>query len=165
MKLNWIRKIHWGRRIWSELLPVQSPCKLCKNVEWEKSPFIRKNKMYNYINKVQNEKSYAKGCRQSDALRRVELPVLDKEWKEKKHCSEVIVKEPGCPQTTIVIQAARRPSSAMRWRLACLLGVHSNPRTVHGAPRGWSHLSRVLPHPTLMDLVKTGRQRLGKTFE
>lgn len=35
--------------------------------------------MHNYINKVQNEKSYAKGCRQSDALGRVELPVLDKE--------------------------------------------------------------------------------------
>lgn len=33
--------------------------------------------MRDYITKV--EKSYAKGCRHSDALGREELPVLDKE--------------------------------------------------------------------------------------
>ena len=39
------------------------------------------------------------------------------------------------------------------------------PQDSQRVPRGWSHLSRVLPHATLMDLVKAGRQRLGKTFE
>lgn len=52
-----------------------------------------------------------------DALGRTELPVWMRSEKRKGILSEAIFKESRCPQIIIVIQAGKRPSSAVLWRL------------------------------------------------